>query len=99
MQSGYDARSSQRGSYFDYLLDGDTTAVADTSITAAVGLFGERIVLGQPVIIYCFLMTLFLSLFLSFEIIFSDLRNSKLSKLSQNCSLVNVNILSIVNPC
>ena len=50
MSSGFDARaSSQRGSYFDYLLDGDPTVVADTSVTAVIGKFGERISLGQPV--------------------------------------------------
>lgn len=55
MSSGFDARaSSQRGSYFDYLLEGDPSVVADTSVTAVVGKFGERISLGQPVRSYSF---------------------------------------------
>ena len=53
MQSGFDARSSQRGSYFDYLVDTDTNVFTpDTSVTAVVDVCGEKLTLGNQVKLY-----------------------------------------------
>ena len=49
VQSGFDPRSSQRGSYFDYLVDSEATTAPDTSVTSVIDPYGEKLQLSQHV--------------------------------------------------
>uniref|UniRef100_A0A7M5WVD3 Uncharacterized protein n=2 Tax=Clytia hemisphaerica TaxID=252671 RepID=A0A7M5WVD3_9CNID len=52
MQSAFEARNSQRGSYFDYLVDSSSiTVTPDTSVTAVVDSQGEKMYLDNHILL------------------------------------------------